>query len=105
MKVRLSRRAFRYVEHETAYLRQYSRHAADHFLRIVSGVQTHLAQFGEAGFAEPSLPIRGSRRLIRNGYRFDYQIRMGLVEITTIASSVNTPLAGPSDDPDFDYET
>lgn len=104
MRVRLSPRAADYVRQETAYLAQHSKGAAISFVEMNKQVRQHLGQFAEAGFSEPGLPIEGMRRLIRNGYRFDYRLGETAIEIAVIASSVNTPLAVPTDDPDFDSE-
>lgn len=104
MKVRLSRRAADYVRREANYLRQHSRAAADRFLIQVASVRKDLSEFATAGFVGDSSPVPGYRRLIRQGYRYDYRLVEGAVEIATITSSINTPLSVPSDDPDFDFE-
>jgi plasmid stabilization system protein ParE len=104
MRVRLSPRAASYVRQEAAYLASHNRGAAIRFVEMIKQVREHLAQFSEAGFSETSLPIKGMRRLIRDGYRFDYRIEKAAIEIAAISSSVNTPLAVPPDDPDVDYE-
>lgn len=74
------------------------------FLEQVRSVRRDLEQHSQAGFASDDLPIPGLRRLIRDGYRFDYRLTERFIEVAAISSSVNTPLTGPSDDPDFDYE-
>ncbi|NMA97000.1 MAG: type II toxin-antitoxin system RelE/ParE family toxin [Phyllobacteriaceae bacterium] len=74
MLVRLSPRAASYVRQEAAYLAQHNKGAAIRFVAMIRQVREHLGQFAEAGFADDSLPIKGMRRLIRDGYRFDYRI-------------------------------
>lgn len=61
-----------------------------------------LAKFPEAGFEEPELLAPGARRLLRHGYRIDYLVRADGVWVNAIASSVNTRLSVPSDDPDYE---
>ncbi|WP_116654986.1 type II toxin-antitoxin system RelE/ParE family toxin [Pelagibacterium sediminicola] len=104
MKVRLSTKASDYVRQEAAYLRQHSQGASQRFLMGVRAVKRDLARFPEAGFPDEALPIPGLRRLIRNGYRYDYRILEEEVQVAEISSSVNTPLLNPSDDEDFDFE-
>ncbi|MCP8885378.1 type II toxin-antitoxin system RelE/ParE family toxin [Devosia sp. XJ19-1] len=105
MRVRLSPGAASYVRQEAAYLRQYSRAAAAHFADQIKSVRQHLKLFTEAGFADAGLPMPGMRRLVRDGFRIDYRLLGGVIEIVAISHSVNSPLIGPSDDPDFDGET
>ncbi|KRA42242.1 type II toxin-antitoxin system RelE/ParE family toxin [Devosia sp. Root635] len=104
MKVRLSRNAADYVRQEAAYLRQHSRLAAERFLERVKSVRRDLTSFGEAGFSDEKAPVPGMRRIVRNGYFYDYRVEKNAIEIALISSSVNRPLLGPSDDDDFDYE-
>lgn len=104
MRVRLARQAADYLRQEALYLRRHSPAAAQRFLDGVKSVRRDLTQYSHAGFVETSLPLPGMRRMIRDGYRYDYSVAGGIVEIVAISSSVNTPLSGPSDDPDFDYE-
>lgn len=99
MKVKLARNAAEYVRHEAAY----SRAAAEHFLERVKSVRRDLAGFAKAGFSDEGLPIPGLRRLVRDGYFYDYRIREAEVEVVAISSSVNR-LVNPSDDDDFDFE-
>lgn len=104
MKVRLSARASDYVRQEAAYLRQHSQGAAKRFLDQVKAAKRDIAAFPEVGFPDEALPIPGMRRLIRNGYRYDYRILEEEIQVAEISSSVNTPLLNPSDDEDFDFE-
>ena len=104
MKVKLARSAAEYVRHEASYLRQHSRAAAEHFLERVKSVRRDLAGFAEAGFSDEGLPVPGLRRLVRDGYFYDYRIREAEVEVVAISSSVNRPLQNPSDDDDLDFE-
>lgn len=104
MRVRLARQAADYIRREAHYLRARSPAAAVRFLERVRSVRRDLQDHGHVGFANDDLPIPGLRRLVRDGYRFDYRLTATSIEIAAISSSVNTPLAGPSDDPDFDYE-
>lgn len=104
MKVRLSRNAADYVRQEAAYLRQHSRAAAEHFLERVKSVRRDLAGFAEAGFSEEGLPVPGLRRLLRDGYFYDYRVRETEIEVVAISSSVNRPLLNPSDDDNLDFE-
>ncbi len=102
MRIVLSRSAADYIRKEAAYLRGHSRAAGEAFVARVKAVRRDLTAFAEAG---QLLPVPSVRRLIREGYRFDYRIRPDVIEIVAVSSSVNTPLDMPSDDPDFDYET
>jgi plasmid stabilization system protein ParE len=102
MKVRLSRNAADYVRKEATYLRQHSQAAAERFVERVKSVRRDLTQYALAGFSEDSLPIPGMRRLLRDGYRYDYRVLQGHIEIAEISHSVNTPLPDPDDD--FDFE-
>ncbi|OAM77821.1 type II toxin-antitoxin system RelE/ParE family toxin [Devosia elaeis] len=104
MRMRLARQAADYIRQEAQYLRARSPAAAMRFLEQVRSVRRDLEQHSQAGFASDDLPIPGLRRLIRDGYRFDYRLTERFIEVAAISSSVNTPLTGPSDDPDFDYE-
>ena len=101
MRVVLARSAADYIRKEAAYLCGHSRSAGEAFIVRVQTVRRDLTAFAEAG---EILPGPNVRRLIRVGYRFDYRIGSGVVEIVAVSSSVNTPLDMPSDDPDFDYE-
>lgn len=105
MKVRLSRRAADYIRQEATYLRRHSKGAAERFLASVRSARRDLAAFPDAGFSDESLPIPEMRRLIRDGYRYDYRIGGEEIEVAEISSSINTPLLHPSDNEDFDFET
>jgi hypothetical protein len=104
VKVRLSASAKEYVRQETIYLRGHSQAAASNFVDRMKGVRRDLELFADSGFEGDDLPIPGMRRLLRGGYRVDYKIAGGEILIAAISSSVNTPLVGPGDDEDFDYE-
>ena len=77
MKVRLSRNAADYVRKEATYLRQHSQAAAERFVERVKSVRRDLARHAFAGFSEDSLPIPDMRRLLRDGYRYDYHYAYG----------------------------
>ena len=102
MRVRISRRAADYVRREARYLRDHSPRAAEHFLDRVKSVRRDLADFAAAGFADDEAPIPGYRRLVRDGYRYDYRLVEGAIEIVNISSSINTPLLNPADDADYE---
>jgi plasmid stabilization system protein ParE len=104
MKVRISRKAADYIRNEASYLRQHSQVAADRFFDRVKSVRRDLALFGSAGFADDTTLVPGFRRLVRDGYRFDYRLGETEIEIAMVSSSVNTPLLNPSDDYPADYE-
>lgn len=104
MKVRLSRNAANYVRKEAAYFRQFSKSRAEHFLERMKTVRRDLVAFVESGFEGDDLPIPGTCRFNRDGYRFDYRIKDDQIEIADISSPVNTPLLNPSDTDDLDYE-
>ncbi len=101
MRIVLSQHAADYIRREASYLRAHSRAAAENFLARVKSVRQDLAAFEQAGEATP---IPGLRRIIRHGYRFDYRQKANAIEIVAVSSSVNTPLTGLEDDPDFDFE-
>lgn len=103
MRVRLSALARAYVKQEATYLRKHNRGAAENFLDRIKTARKDLSRFAEAGFEGEELPIPGMRRLLRGGYRVDYLNVGDEIFVAAISSSVNTPLAVPSDD-DFDYE-
>lgn len=104
MKVHLSKRASGYVRQEAAYLRQHSQGAAKRFLDQVKTAKRDIATFPELGSLDEALPIPGMRRLIRNGYRYDYRMLEKEIQVAEISSSVNTPLLNPSEEEDFDFE-
>lgn len=104
MKVRLSASARAYLRQEAIYLRGHNRLAAENFLGRMKAARDGLALFTESGFEGRELPVPGMRRLLRDGYRIDYKVSNGEILIAAISSSINTPLDGPGDDDDFDYE-
>ncbi|WEK03950.1 MAG: hypothetical protein P0Y65_17425 [Candidatus Devosia phytovorans] len=55
-----------------------------------------------AGFTDSRIPIQGARRIIVDGWYFDYDVIGDAIWVHRITSSVNTPSLSHEDD--FDYE-
>lgn len=105
MKVVMSRQAAAYVRQEAANLRNFnSPRRADHFLERIKSVRRDIAQFARMGFEADDAPLPGARRLVRDGYRYDYQIEDGRIVIIDVSSSVNTPQLNPTAEDIGDYE-
>lgn len=61
-----------------------------------------LGDHPDAGFAEAQILIRGARRIIVDGWYFDYDVIDAAVWVHRITSSVNTPMLRQDDDADYE---
>lgn len=100
MQVRIAELAKAYVRRETRYLRERSPSGALAFQRIVQRVMVLVAGFPASGSTDSIIPLTGARRIIIDGYLFDYDLIDGTVWIQNIKSSVNVNIIAIEDDSD-----
>ena len=71
----MSAQAAAYVRREAANLSDFaSRRRAELFLERVKSVGRDVTQFARMGLETDETPLPGVRRLVRDGYRYDYQV-------------------------------
>lgn len=105
MKVRLSSDARAYIAKETRYLKARSRVGAEGFRNIIRRVEKWVADFPQSGITDSAIPLTNARRVIADGYLFDYDIIDGVVWIQNIRSSVAVMTIEVEDDLDYEAET
>ena len=102
MKVKLSADAQRDIRQQVDYLTGKTIAGIATFRDTIRRGQRLLQSQPNAGQEKFAIPIRGARRLIVDGWYFDYEIVDGAIWVYRITSSINTPML--SYDDDFDYE-
>lgn len=102
MKVRFSSDAKADIARQVQYLNGKTNQGIATFRNIVDRGRTLAASNPGAGFTDSEIPIQGSKRIIVEGWYFDYDIIDEVVWIQRVTSSVNTPSLKYDDD--FDYE-
>lgn len=102
MRVRFSTDAQRDIADQLAYLRGKTISGMASFRDLIRRGQALLKNQPDAGFTASEIPIRGARRIILDGWYFDYDIIDGMIWVQRITSSINTPSLKYDDD--FDYE-
>lgn len=102
MKVRISTEAQRDIADQVEFLRGKTNSGIATFRNIVSRGRSIIASQPNAGFTDSEIPIRGAKRVIVDGWYFDYDVIDDTIWIQRITSSINTPSLKYDDD--FDYE-
>ena len=102
MKVKLSSEARQDIDHQVAYLTGKTNSGIVTFRNIISRAARLLSDQPYVGQTAVEIPIRGARRAIIDGWRFDYDIVDGVVWIQRITSSINTPSLTYDDDADYE---
>lgn len=102
MKVRFSSDAQADIAGQIAFLKGKTNQGIATFRNIVSRGRALIATNPEAGLTDSKIPIRGARRVIVDGWYFDYEIIGGDIWVLRITSSINTPSLKYDDD--YDYE-
>jgi plasmid stabilization system protein ParE len=102
MRVRFSTAARAYVVKETKYLASVSRSGAERFRDTVRRALVLVADFPASGIGDSAIPLTGARRMIVNGYLFDYDLIGDVVWIQTVRSSVTVETIAIEDDRDYE---
>ena len=91
MKVRFSTDAQQDIARHVDYLRGKTVSGLAAFRNTISRGTTIMTSQPNAGFTDSKIPIRGARRVIVDGWYFDYDIIDDIIWIQRITSSINTP--------------
>lgn len=102
MRVRFSADARRDIEDQITYLRGKTNSGIVRFRDLVQRGAALLQDRPHAGFTESRIPIRGARRIIVDGWYFDYDVVADTIWVHRITSSVNTPSLDYDDDGDYE---
>ena len=102
MKVKLSSEARQDIDRQVAYLTGKTNSGITTFRHIIDRAARLLVGQPHAGQTDSEIPIQGARRIIIDGWYFDYDIIGGTIWIQRITSSINTPSL--TYDADVDYE-
>lgn len=104
MRVKLSSEAQQDIQVQIAYLRGKTNSGIAGFRDTVRRGLKLLQSQPDAGFTDSKIPIRGAKRVIVEGWYFDYDVIEGSIWVHRITSSVNTPSLHHDDDADYEVE-
>lgn len=102
MKVQLSTTARTYIRNEARYLKARSRAGAEGFRQVVQRAQRLVADFPEGGLTTSAITLTGARRIVIDGYLFDYDLIGDVVWIQNVRSSVAIRTIAVEDDSDYE---
>lgn len=102
MKVKLSSEARQDIDRQVDYLTGKTNSGITTFRNIISRAARLLRDQPYVGQTAAEIPIRGARRVIIDGWYFDYDIIDGAIWIQRITSSINTPSLTYDDDADYE---
>ena len=102
MQVKLSSEARQDIDRQVDYLTGRTNAGITTFRNIIRRAARLLGDQPDAGQADAEIPIRGARRIIIDGWYFDYDIIGGTVWIQRVTSSINTPSLTYDDDVDYE---
>ena len=102
MKVRLSSEAKADIDEYVNYLTGKTISGIAKFRATLDRAISIVSYQPEAGLTDSRIPIIGARRIIVEGWRFDYDIINDVVLIQRITHSRNTPMISIADDTDYE---
>jgi len=104
MRVKLSSEAQQDIQAQIAYLRGRTNSGIASFRDTVRRGLTLVRSQPDARFTDSKIPIRGAKRVIVDGWYFDYDVIEGSIWVHRITSSVNTPSFHYDDDADYEVD-